>query len=288
MRAERANAILYLPDGNSLVVAGGRPGQEGDVRIYNLQAPSSKKDGDVVLLDGVDPKAGCLVRELAQADDEILCLALSKDGKKLAAGGSQDRTLRVWDVAADFKLEQTIENHADWIFGVAFSPDGKHLLTCSRDKTAKVWDLTAKESVLTFPDHQNGVYSVAVKPDGKIGISCGEDNQLRFWNAGGEGKQVRAVPGHGKAVLRVVFHPTKALVATCSADGTVKLWNPDNYQNVRTLSGHTDWVYALAISPDGNHLAAGAWNGEVRVWKVDDGALVKVFNASPGVQTAGK
>jgi cytochrome c/WD40 domain-containing protein len=189
-RAERANALVFLPDGK-LIVAGGRPGQEGDVRIYNLDAPNPKQEGDVKLYNGVDPKAGCLVRELVQADDEILCLALDKDGKKLAAGGSQDRTVRVWDIAADFKLDQTIENHADWIFGVAFSPDGKHLLTCSRDKTAKVWDLATKESVLTFPDHQNSVYGVAIKPDGKVGVSCGEDNQLRFWNAGGDGKQGR-------------------------------------------------------------------------------------------------
>jgi hypothetical protein len=285
-RAERANAILFLADGKTLVVAGGRPGQEGDVRLYNLEAPNAKTDGDVQVLNGVDPQAGCLVRELVQADDEILCLALSKDGKRLAAGGSQDRTVRVWDAAADFKLEQSIENHADWIFGVAFSPDGKHLLTCSRDKTAKVWDLATKESVLTFPDHQNTVYGVAIKPDGKVGVSCGEDNQLRFWNATGDGKQIRNAAGHGKAVLRVAYHPSKPLVATCSADSTVKIWNPDNGQNVRTLSGHTDWVYALAISPDGNLVAAGAWNGEVRIWKIDDGALVKAFNASPGVQTA--
>jgi WD40 repeat protein len=284
-RAERANAFVFLPDGK-LVVAGGRPGQEGDVRIYDLNASNPKIDGDVQIYNGVDAKAGCLVRELVQADDEILCLALSPDGKKLAAGGSQDRTVRVWDVAADFKLDQIIENHADWVFGVAFSPDGKHLLTCSRDKTAKVWDLATKESVLTFPDHQNTVYGVAIKPDGKIGVSCGEDNQLRFWNATGDGKQIRNAAGHGKAIIRVAYHPTKPLVATCSADMTVRLWNPDNGQSIRTLSGPTDWVYALAISPDGNLVAAGAWNGEVRVWKIDDGALVKAFNASPGVQAA--
>ena len=102
------------------------------------------------------------------------------------------------------KLEQSIENHADWVFGVAFAPDGKHLLTCSRDKTAKVWDLETKESVLTFPDHQNTVYGVAVKADGKIGYSVGEDNQLRAWNLTGDaaGKQVRATGGHGKADLQ--------------------------------------------------------------------------------------
>jgi WD40 repeat protein len=279
-RAERANAMLILPDNKTLVVAGGRPGQEGDVRLYNLECPNAQVEGDVKIVDGVNPAAGTFVRELVQTDDEVLCLALSPDRTKLAAAGV-DRIVRVWNVAADFKLEQSIENHADWVFGLVFAPDNKHLLTCSRDKTAKVWDLAAKESVLTFPDHQNGVYGVAIKPDGKVGISGGEDNQLRFWNATGEGKQIRNSAGHGKTIWRVLHHPTKPLVVTCSGDASVRIWNVDNGSAVRTLSGHSDYVYALAISPDGNLIASGAWDGEVRIWKVDDGALVKAFKASP-------
>jgi hypothetical protein len=284
-RMERAYALVFLPDGK-LAVAGGRPGQEGDVRIYDLQGGNPKMDHGIALLDGVnDP--GVMVQQLLETDDAVLCLALSPDGKKLASGGSQDRLVNVWDVtagSANAKLEQTIENHADWVFGVTFSPDSKQLLTCSRDKTAKVWDLAAKESVITFPGHQNPVYGVAIKADGKVGISVGEDNQLRFWNATGEGKQIRASGGHGKAVFRVLFHPKQPILATCSADHTVRLWNADNGKLLHTLSGHTDWVYALAFSPDGNLIASGSWNGEVRVWNVADGKLVKAFSASPGLQ----
>lgn len=280
-RAERANAMLFLPDNKTLVVAGGRPGQEGDVRLYNLEGPHPTIENDVKIFDGVNPQAGTLLRELVQTDDEVLCLALSPDKSKLASGGV-DRIVRVWDVNADFKLDQSIENHADWVFGVVFAPDNKHLLTCSRDKTAKVWDLAAKESVLTFPDHQNAVYAIAVKPDGKAGVSAGEDNQIRFWNATGEGKQIRASGGHGKAIWRLLYHPTKPIVVSCSGDGTVRTWNTDSGAAVKTLSGHTDYVYGLALSPDGNLIASGAWNGEVRIWKVEDGTLVKAFMAWPG------
>ena len=286
-RMERAYAMVFLPDGK-LAVAGGRPGQEGDVRIYDLQGGTLKVQNGVTILDGVND-SGVMLKQLLETDDAVLCLALSPDGKKLASGGSQDRLVNVWDLTPGYgnaKLEQTIENHADWVFGLAFSPDGKHLLTCSRDKTAKVWDLTTKESVLTFPDHQNPVYSVAIKSDGKIGISVGEDNQVRLWNATGDGKQIRALSGHSKAVFRVVAHPKEPILATCSADSSVRLWNAENGRPMRTLSGHTDWVYALAFSPDGNLLASGSWNGEVKVWKVADGKLVQKFNASPGFQAA--
>ena len=88
----------FLPDGK-LVVAGGRPGQEGDVRVYDLVGVRRKRPrADVAYLDGVsDPKV--LVAHLLDTDDSVLCLALSPDGKHLAAGGC-DRLVRVWDLSA--------------------------------------------------------------------------------------------------------------------------------------------------------------------------------------------
>ena len=95
---------------------------------------------------------------------------------------------------------------------------------------------------------------------------------------------MRTGGGHGKAVFRIAYHADAKtpLLATCSADGTVRLWNPMNGGALKTLSGHTDWVYAVALSPDGKRVAAGSWNGEVRVWETASGNLVKAFNASPG------
>ena len=282
-RAERAHAMVFLPDGK-LAVAGGRPGQEGDVRIYDLNAGKTTDFGGVPAVDGVNDKA-VFLKELVQADDSILALALSADGKKLAAGGC-DRLVRVWDLATG-KQEQAIENHADWVLGVAFTPDGKGLVTGSRDKTAKVWDLVNKESVVTVPDHQNVVYAVAITADGKLGLSAGEDNQVRAWFATDAekklGKQARNF-AHGKAVFRLALRddPKTPVLASGSADMTVKLWNPATGANLKTLSGLTDWVFAVALSPDGQLVAGGAANGEVRVWKVADGAQAAAFNATPG------
>ena len=281
-RSERAKAMVFLPDGK-LAVAGSRPGQEGDVRIYNLNAPGKMVNG-FTILDGVNDKA-VLVNHLLEVDDEVLALAISPDGKKIASGGC-DRLVRVWDLATG-KLEHAIENHADWVFGIAFSPDSKLLITGSRDKTAKVWDLAAKESVLTFPDHQNTVYAVGISGDGKTGFSAGEDGNVRQWHVTDAskqlGKQIRAM-AQGKPVFKIAYHrdAKPALLASGGADATVRLWNADSGAAIKTLAGHTDWVYAVALSPDGQLVAGGSNNGEVRVWKTGDGAPVKDFNASPG------
>src|SRR5262245_770458 len=280
-RAERAYAMAFLPDGK-LAVAGGRAGQEGDVRTFDINAPG-KKEGDVQILDGVnDPKV--MLKHLLDTDDSVLCLAVSGDGKRIASGGC-DRTVRVWEYPS-CKLEQSIENHADWVLGVTFAPDGKHLLTCSRDKTAKVWDLAAKESVLTFPEHQAPVFGIAVKADSKAGFSGGADKQLRTWNAVGEGKQIKVLGTHADDILKLVQHAKEPVMVTTSADKTVKVWNPETGANAKTLTGLTDHVFAAAISTDGKQVAAGAYDGEVRVWNIADGAAVKAFNASPGYVAA--
>jgi hypothetical protein len=281
-RAERAYAMVFLPDG-TLAVAGGRPGQEGDVRIYNLRA-RGKQEGGVEILDGVNDKT-VLVKHLFDVEDSVLCLAIASDGKTLAAGGC-DRAVRIFDLSAGVekaKLEQTVENHADWVLGCALTADGKYLVTAGRDKTAKVWDLKAKESVVTFPEHQNIVYGVAIKGDGSIGFSVGADKNIRTWKPTGEGKQVKAGGGHGDEIFKIVAAPKDALLATSSADKTVRLWNLDTLAAVKTLSGLNDYVYALAFSPDGQLVAGGSYDGEVKVWKVADGSLVKGWNASPGL-----
>lgn len=285
-RAERAYAMAFLPDGK-LAVAGSRPGQEGDVRVYDLSAKPKKSDAGVDYLDGVDDKA-VMVKHLHDADDSVLCLALSPDGKKLAAGGC-DRAIRVWDIsggAAAAKLEQTIENHADWVLGVTFTVDGKYLLSGSRDKTAKVWDLKAKESVMTFPDHQNIVYGVGVKGDGSVGFSVGADKQVRTWKPGGDGKQMKNTGGHNDEVFKIAFSPKDPLFATSSADKTVKVWDADKLTATKTLSGLTDFVYAAAFSPDGTLVAAGSFAGEVAVWNAKDKSdkPLVVFNATPGLK----
>ncbi|MGL6075491.1 MAG: c-type cytochrome domain-containing protein [Fimbriiglobus sp.] len=277
-RAERAYAIQFLPSGQ-VVVAGGRPGQEGDVRLYNLDAPGQTEAG-VVMLDGVSDKK-VMLEQLLDCEDSVLCLAMSPDGQQLAAAGC-DRTVRLWELkpGQSAKLTQSLDNHADWVLGLAFSDDGKLLASSARDKTAKVWDLKAKESILTFQDHQSPVYSVILNADASLGYSVGADKQIRTWKPTGEGKGGKPLGSHGDEVFRIVRHPS-GIAATSSADKSVKLWDLSNAKELKNLTGLTDFAYAVAISPDGQKVAGGSYDGEVRIWTITDGKLLSGFNATP-------
>ena len=65
----------------------------------------------------------------------------------------------------------------------------------------------------------------------------------------------------------------------------MRLWNLDTLAAGKSLTGLTDYVYAIAFSPDGDLVAGGCHDGNVAVWTVKDGTLVKAFNASPGLVT---
>ena len=282
-RAERAYAMVFLPDGK-LAVAGGRPGQEGDVRVYDLAAKGKTEDG-VEILDGVNDKK-VMVKHLLDVDDSVLCLAVSPDGKTLAAGGC-DRAVRVWDLSDGLdkaKLEQTVENHADWVLGCTLTADGKYLVTAGRDKTAKVWDLKAKESVVTFPEHQNIVYGVAVKADGSTGFSVGADKQLRTWKPSGEGKQVKTAAGTATRCSRSSPNPKQPVLATSSADKTVRLWDVDKLDRDQDALRADRLRVRGRVQPGRRRSSpAAATTARSTCGRWPTVACVKGLNASPGL-----
>jgi WD40 repeat protein len=264
---ERTYDIAYSPDGKWLATAGGDPGQYGSAKLF-LAEP-----------DG----GGKPVRELVESNDAVFAVAFSPDNKLVAAAGA-DRAIRIWEVETG-KLVATIEDHADWILDLAFSPDGKRLASASRDKTSKVFDVEKKESLVTFPGHAEAVYAVSFSPDGKQLASGGGDNQVRIWTAEGEAKQVAALGGFGGAVLRILYHPDGKHLLACGADKQVRVFAGNS--QVRVFPAHSDWVYSLAVSPDGKTVASGSWDGEVRLVNFADGAAVKTIVAAPGFKPPG-
>jgi WD40 repeat protein len=261
--AERVYGITYSPDGKWMATASGDPGIFGAVKLW-LAEPGG---------------GGKPVRDLVETQDVVFAVAFSPDSKKVATAGA-DRTIRVVEVETG-KLLTPIEDHADWIFAIAFSPDGKRLASASRDKTSKVFDLEKKESLVTFPGHAQPVYTVSFAPDGKSVATGGEDNRIRIWNPDSDGKQIREIGGFGGTVFQLRYAPDGQTLAACSADKIVHVFKANGSQH-RRLQGHKDWIYSLAISHDGKTLASGSWNGEVRLWNLADGRLIRSLIAAPG------
>ena len=165
---------------------------------------------------------------------------------------------------------------------LSFSPDGTRLASASRDKTAKVFDWSKRESLVTFPGHADTVYAVCFSPDGKSVATAGADAMIRIWNPDDDAKQVRVIGGSGGPIFRLLYSIAGNALISCGNDKTVRIFDSSNGTPRPPLSGHTDWIYALCLSPDGKTIASGSWDGEVRLWDIADGKPLRTILAAPG------
>ena len=193
----------------------------------------------------------------------IWAVAFSPDGALLASG-SDDRTIKLWDVATRRSLA-TLRGHTDWVWSVAFSPDGALLASGSEEYRVRLWDLNTGQFLTSLHGHTNRVRSVAFSPDGALLASAGDDQTVRLWDVVAR-QPLATLEGHTAWVWSVAFSPDGALLASGSQDRTVKLWDVASGECLATLQGHTDQVRSVAFSPDGATLASGAEDRTVRLW----------------------
>ncbi|MFM8552959.1 MAG: caspase family protein, partial [Nitrospiraceae bacterium] len=100
--------------------------------------------------------------------------------RKLAASGSVDRTIKLWE-AATGREAQTLNGHEDSIWAVTFSPDGTQLLSGGEDQTLKLWDVATGQERRTFHGHNGVVVAAALSSDGKTVLSGSLDGTMRLW-----------------------------------------------------------------------------------------------------------
>ena len=108
---------------------------------------------------------------------------------------------------------------------MAFSPDGRRIVSGGVDGTVRVWDATTGEPIgAPLSGHATTVASVAFSPDGRHIVSGSADKTLRVWDAG-TGQQVGPpLAGHTHTVKSVAFSPDGTRIASASEDPTVRLW----------------------------------------------------------------
>ena len=231
-------------------------------------------------------------------------------GGTLLASCSSDLTIKLWDPSDEYKNIRTLPGHDHSVSAVRFIPSGAAgapltgnlLVSASRDKTLRVWDVTTGYNVKTIRGHSDWVRSVAATIDGRWLLSAGADQTIRAWSAeSGDAKMTWT--GHEHVIECCSFAPGAAypylaelaglkkpppsnsafeFIASGSRDKTIKLWDSRGTM-IKTLVGHDNWVRAILWHPGGQYLLSVSDDKTIRCWDLaQEGKCVKTIEDAHG------
>jgi WD40 repeat protein/serine/threonine protein kinase len=262
-------------------------------------------DGSVRLWDTSSGKA---LDFLVRHPDLVRAVAFSPDGKSIVTAG-KDRKARMWSVAKQEQISSPLSHSGevtalaiaprgnriltvskqnarlwslpppegialgnpgqDWVRKIAFSPDGKILLTgggnLGKDGAGRLWDGTTGKLLSTPLVHKDLVQAIAYSPDNRTIATAGADGQVRLADAI-TGKASHVLP-HDSYVYVVVFSPGGELVLTGCEDGAARLWDTQTGQLVSLLPVRGGAVMTVGFNPSGDSFFTGDFNGGFLLWR---------------------
>ncbi len=219
------------------------------------------------------------LKSLSLSKSPIYVVRTAPKGDVLAIAGA-DKSIRLLDPVT-LKEKQTLTARSPRVMGLAFSRDGRTLVSAGADGLLSIWSVDAGILAKEISAHGKGlgVRSVDIDATGKI-VSAGGDGEAKFWTMGSDEAFGMLPKGQQESeLLSVAFNPSGKYIAVGSGDGVVRIFDPQTYLLIKTLADHKDKVTALAFSPNGKYLASGSADSTVRIWDGESFAPLQTLKA---------
>lgn len=225
-----------------------------------------------------------LWRVLAAHTDWVRAVTFDPEGHLLASGGD-DQEIYLWQIDEAHKLPlqlkeekplKKLPGHQGRVYSLAFSPDGKQLVSAGEDEVLMLWDVHTGTVLRQFDGHHGNVYSVAFHKDGHMIISSGKDHTIKIWDVQ-TGQCMATLSGHADEVFSVTFNPDCSMIASASRDGSIRIWDAYSDTLIRILPGDHHPFGTVRFSPDGRTLFSGEEDGTLRGWNVETGECFRVL-----------
>ncbi|MCE9533351.1 MAG: TIGR03067 domain-containing protein, partial [Planctomycetes bacterium] len=212
---------------------------------------------------------GKFVKFLGEKVGMVRGLAFSPDGTRLAAvtdcfDNRFASEVKVWDVESGKEIAAFIA-HALWSHSIAFSPDGKRLVTGGGDKAVSIWNAETGQRLQNLWGHAKYVHAVAYSPDGRDIASAGVDGQIKIWEADTGNERMTLRRDDDSPIWTIAYRPDGKRLISSGMSFSITMWNPELAVERRDRPGD---VYFTAISPDGRRIASGGQfaSGGATVW----------------------
>ncbi|HKB40175.1 MAG TPA: PQQ-binding-like beta-propeller repeat protein, partial [Gemmataceae bacterium] len=307
--------VAFSPDGKRLASGSNREVKVWDaatgkevftysIRGSNVYGLAFSPDGKLLALGisrdvkVLDAATGKELLWIKNGPNFLFRMAFSPDSKRLAvaAGLSGDKPgdIHIWDPNTG-KEVMTLGGHTEAVLAVAYSADGKYLVSSSGGTTGtkqgevRLWNAATGRPVRTFGGHTANIYAVSISPDGRriasasgIRPSTGTGKgEIKVWEAA-TGSEALRLAGHAVSAYSVVFSPDGRLLASTAADGSLKFWDTLGGLEVRSVRAHNGVVYSVAFSPNGKQVATAGNDRTVKVWDMNFAAGPRPGQAPPG------
>jgi WD40 repeat protein len=211
-------------------------------------------------------------------------IACSPDGTKLAAYGYSIRGAdRVSILDLSSKENVRVLSHGARAWALAFSPDGKRLVSGGTGKPTRIWDRATGEMLRNLPV-EDGRF-VAFSPDGMRVLAGGAHGAVDLWDVA-DGTHVRGFRGSTESNSGGALSPDGRQVAAAGRDNVVRLWDTATGRLLHELRGHDPRhyaIYSVAFSPDGSQVASGGGDGTLRLWEAASGRLLQTLQHADSV-----
>lgn len=284
-------AVAFTPDGKTVATGGSD--------MASQTVGETPEEGSVALFD---IGSGKEIKRFPVKDAYVVGLAISPDGKRLAAGQS-DGTLRLLQLATGRDVFQAAL--PTQVKCLKFAPDGR-ILAVGGEGTIEIeragnrrvvarradenfetlsqvqlWDVELGREIRSIPAHVQWVSDLAFAPDGKSLATCGAETVIRLWDPSTGEEQYPSTAPRG-AIRSLAFAPDRHGLVTGGYDGSIREWHTSTGRPRGRIGACSSCVQDLTYTPDGKGLITGSFDMTCRLWDVVVGREIRRYDVLQG------